>query len=188
MLGKTVVNVVRRRNLPDEVKIRAEKWQQAVSTVDWLTTQIPRESSFQIYSFNTRAAPVVSGTDGQWLDGGDRDVLNDAVLQLKKVVPEGGTSLYHAFQVLRTLRPAPDNIFLIVDGLPTQGRKAPRRTTVSGKERLKHFEEAVNELRASVPVNVILFPMEGDPMAPSAFWKLAIGTGGAYVSPSEDWP
>jgi hypothetical protein len=188
MLGSTVVNVVRRRNLPDEVKINAEKWQQAVSTVDWLTTQIPRDSTFQIYTFNTRAAPVISGTDGQWLDGGDRDVLNDAVLQLKKVVPKDGTSLYHAFQVARALRPAPDNIFLLVDGLPTQGRKAPRRTTVSGKERLEHFEEAVNTLRAAVPVNVILFPMEGDPMAPAAFWKLAIGTGGAYVSPSEDWP
>ena len=46
-------------------------------------------------------------------------------------------------------------------------------------QRVELFQEAVSELRASVPVNVILFPMEGDPMAPSLFWRLALGTGGA---------
>ena len=48
MLGATIVNVIRRRNLPEEVRIRSPKWQQAVSTVDWLTTQFPRDSRFQI--------------------------------------------------------------------------------------------------------------------------------------------
>ncbi|MCP5119615.1 MAG: VWA domain-containing protein, partial [bacterium] len=145
MLGKTIVNVVRRRNLPDHVKIGADKWQQAVSTVDWITTQIPRNSQFQIYSFNTRAGSVVPGTDGQWLDGGDREVLNQAVGEVKALVPGDGTSLYHAIQAIGALRPAPDNIFLLVDGLPTRGRKPPRRSTVSGKERVELFNEAVKE-------------------------------------------
>jgi hypothetical protein len=188
MLGKTIVNVIRRRNLPDRVKVGAEKWQQALSTVDWLTTQIPRTSQFQIYSFNTRAGSVVSGTDGQWLGGGDREVLNDAVMQAKKVVPGGGTSLYHAIRAIGTMRPAPDNIFLLVDGLPTQGRTPPRRSTVSGKERVKLFNEAVKELKWKIPINVILFPMEGDPLGASAYWKLALASGGSYVSPSSDWP
>jgi hypothetical protein len=188
MLGETIVNIIRRRNLPDGVKIQADKWQQAVKTVDWLTTQIPRDASFQIYTFNTKATAVVPGTQGKWLDGGDRGVLNDAVIQLKKVVPRGGTSLYHALQSVRTLRPAPDNIFLLVDGLPTQGQKPPRRATISGKDRVKLFNEAVKVIRTKVPINVLLFPMEGDPMAPSAYWKLAMATGGSYVSPSKDWP
>jgi hypothetical protein len=188
MLGETIVNIVRRRNLPEEVKIGADKWQQAVATVDWLTTQIPQDSRFQMYTFNTRGGPVIPGSDGEWLDGGDREVLNEAVQRLKEVVPQDGTSLYHAFQSIQTLRPAPDNIFLLVDGLPTQGRKPPRRTTVSGKERVKLFNEATKEVRSKIPINVILFPMEGDPMAPSAFWKLALATGGSYVSPSKDWP
>jgi hypothetical protein len=188
MLGETIVNIIRRRNLPDGVKIQAEKWQQSVKTVDWLTTQIPRDSSFQIYTFNTKATAVVSGTQGKWLDGGDRGVLNDAVIQLKKVVPQGGTSLYHALQSVQTLRPAPDNIFLLVDGLPTQGQKPPRRATISGKDRVKLFNDAVKVIRTKVPINVLLFPMEGDPMAPSAYWKLAMATGGSYVSPSKDWP
>jgi hypothetical protein len=37
-------------------------------------------------------------------------------------------------------------------------------------------------------VNVILLPMEGDPMAASAFWRLAQLTRGSFLSPAEDWP
>jgi Mg-chelatase subunit ChlD len=188
MLGDTVVNVVRRRNLPDHVKIRSEKWQQAVSTVDWITTQFPRDSRFQIYGFSTDARPLVPGTGGRWLDAGNREELEEAVQRLRGVVPAGGTSLHHAFSAISAMRPAPDNVFLLTDGLPTQGRKPPSRTTISAKDRAKLFEEAVRELRSSPPMNVILFPMEGDPMAASAFWKLALATGGSYISPSEDWP
>jgi hypothetical protein len=188
MLDDTIVNVVRRRNQSDDVKRRSEKWQQAVSTVDWITTQIPTDSRFQIYTFNTSSASVVPGKNHEWLDGGDREVLDEAVQHLKGVIPADGTNLYRAFTAFRSLRPAPDNIYLLVDGLPTQGQRPPRRTTISGKDRAKLFNDAAKELRDNIPVNVILFPMEGDPMAASAYWKLALVTGGAYVSPSEDWP
>jgi hypothetical protein len=30
--------------------------------------------------------------------------------------------------------------------------------------------------------------MEGDPMAPSAFWVAARDTAGSFMSPSKDWP
>jgi hypothetical protein len=30
--------------------------------------------------------------------------------------------------------------------------------------------------------------MEGDPMAASAFWRLAQTTRGSLISPAEDWP
>jgi hypothetical protein len=188
MLDDTIVNVIRRRNLSDAVKRSSPKWKQAVSTVDWLTTQIPRDSSFQIYGFSTQAAPMVPGTDGQWLDGSKREPLEESIQRLRATVPGGGTSLYQAFGVVSRMRPAPDNIFLLTDGLPTQGRKAPSRTTISSKDRVKLFEEAARELSDGIPVNVILFPMEGDPMAASAFWKLAMATRGSYVSPSSDWP
>jgi hypothetical protein len=188
MLGDTLVNIIRRRNLPDEVKIRADKWRQAVATVDWLTTQIPRDSQFQLYTFNDKAGPVVSGTAGRWLDGGDREILDEAVNRLREVIPDRGTSLYHGLAALKTMRPAPDNLILLVDGLPTQGESPPRGRTVSGKQRLKLFTQAIRERRPGIPINVILFPMEGDPMAPSAYWKLAMSTGGSYMSPSEDWP
>ncbi len=188
MLDETIVNIIRRRNLPDARKIQAKKWRRAVSTVDWVTTQIPRGSSFQIYSFNEAAGSVVPGADGRWLDGGDKEVLDDAVQRLSKVVPQKGTNLYRAFAAIRRLDPAPDNVILLVDGLPTQGKSSSRSKTISARNRSKLFNKAVDELPRGFPVNIILFPMEGDPEAASAFWQLAMATRGSFLSPSEDWP
>ncbi|HEY7821052.1 MAG TPA: VWA domain-containing protein [Vicinamibacteria bacterium] len=188
MLDDDIVNIVRRRNLSDAVKLRSAKWRQAVSTVDWITTQLPRDSKFQIYGFAAEAAPIVPGTDGQWLDAGSRDALDGAANQLKKVVPHGGTNLLQGFGVISRLSPPPDNVFLLVDGLPTMGRRVSGRTTISARDRLRLFEEATRGLPSRLPMNVILFPMEGDPAAPSEYWKLAVATGGAFVSPSKDWP
>jgi hypothetical protein len=188
MLADDVVNAVRRRNLSDAQKLRSPKWRQAVRTVDWITTQIPRDSTFQIYGFDEDAAPIVPGTDAQWLDGGNREVLDGAIQRLRQVAPAKGTNLLKGLSVVSRMRPAPDNIYLVTDHLPTLGRKPPSRTTISAKERLKLFEEATRDLPRRIPVNVILFPMEGDPMAPTAFWKLAMATGGSYICPARDWP
>jgi hypothetical protein len=43
-------------------------------------------------------------------------------------------------------------------------------------------------LPRNVPVNIILAPMEGDPMAASEFWQLAQVSRGSFMSPSKDWP
>lgn len=188
MLGSTIVNVIRRRNLPDKDKVRAAKWRQTLATADWLSTQIPTDSSFQIYTFNTSATPVVNGTRGVWLDGSDRKVLDGAVNDLHRVVPAHGTSLFAAFSEISKLRPLPDNIFVLTDGLPTVGRSPTRASTASPAQRIKYFNRAVEVLPSRIPVNVILYPMEGDPMAASAFWKLAMATRGSYMSISEDWP
>lgn len=188
MLDETIVNIVVRRNLPDERKVRAAKWRRAVATVDWLTTRIPRGSRFQIYEFSESARSVLPESAGRWLDGSDAEQLNRAVAAVRALVPGGGTNLYRAFEAATSLEPRPDNVLLIVDGLPTQGRQPPRRTTVSGRERLRLFNRAVGQLPSGVPVNVILFPMEGDPRAPSAYWKLAMATRGSFLSPPEDWP
>ena len=107
---------------------------------------------------------------------------------LGQTAPDGGTSLYQAFAAAKAMNPPPDNIILLTDGLPTQGATAPGRRTVSGKERLRHFDQALDALPRGVPVNVILFPMEGDPMASTAFWKLAMASRGSFMTPSSAWP
>jgi hypothetical protein len=188
MLGSTIVNVIRRRNLPDEDKVRAAKWRQALTTMDWLTTQIPRESRFQIYSFNTSASSVVPDSGGQWLDGSDREVLDEAVRRMRAIVPSDGTSLFHAFAVATELNPKPDNIVLLTDGLPTVGQTPARASTISARQRIKLFNRALDQLPSGIPINVILYPMEGDPAASSAFWKLAINSRGSFMSIAEDWP
>ena len=103
-------------------------------------------------------------------------------------MPEGGTSLYHALKVAATLKPKPDNILLITDGLPTQGSKKPSSATVSSAQRMKHFSRAVKTLASGIPVNTILLPMEGDAYAAAAFWRLAVDTKGSFLTPARDWP
>jgi hypothetical protein len=187
MLDETLVNILRMRNMSDEKKLRSEKWRQAVSIVDWISTQIPTTAQFQIYAFNTRAEPLVEGSAGQWLKL-DGPTLEKALGRLRKLVPRDGTSLENAFLVAKSLNPQPDNLIVITDGLPTQGAQPPTKKLVDGDDRLRFFERAVAALPKRLPVSTILLPMEGDPAAPSQFWNLAKATQGSFLAPSRDWP
>ena len=111
-----------------------------------------------------------------------------AVDALRQEIPNGGTSLHKAFAIIPTLPSPPDNIILLTDGLPTMAGRKPHGYKVSPKKRFNHFVAATRTLPTGVPINVILYPMEGDPRAASAFWRLAINTRGSYFCPSEDWP
>jgi hypothetical protein len=73
------VGIIRRRNLSDKQKLNSAKWRHAVSSVDWLTTQLPPTSQFQIYTFNEKAMPLMDGTGGKWIDAGDVAQLNAAL-------------------------------------------------------------------------------------------------------------
>ena len=187
MLDETVVGVIRRRNLSSKEKIKSAKWQQTIATVNWLTTQLPMTSQFQIYAFNETAVPLLKDTGGTWLSAGDVDQLNRAANKIRSVVPQNGTSLLNAITAIGEMKPPPDNIFLLTDGLPTMGSKKPWRKRVTSKKRLSLFNEAVRKIPRA-PVNVILYPMEGDPLAADAFWRLAKDTRGSFFSPSKDWP
>ena len=187
MLSDSIVNVIRRRNMSDSVKRKSKKWQRAIRTTEWLVAQLPRESQYQIYTFNTTAG-AVTGDDGIWRETSDSAGLDDAINALSKTVPGKGTSLINAFSALNDFDTRPDNMFLITDGLPTQGEEASKGGTVSSKERVKLFQKAVVGLPRRIPVNVLLFPMEGDPAAAANFWQLAVSTKGSFMSPSKDWP
>ncbi len=188
MLDETLVNVVRRRNMGDAQKRAAPKWRRALATAEWLLSQLPRSARFQLVAFNTRAWAVAAGSDGSWLDAGDGGQVGRAVAGLRAIVPGEGTSLERAFEVAAQLRPRPDNLILVTDGLPTQGRGKPRGTTVSADARLKHYFAAVRALPEGIPVNTILLPMEGDAHAAAAYWQLAANTGGSFLTPARDWP
>lgn len=189
MLDDTVVNVLRMRNMSDAHKMLSDKWRRTISTVEWLAAQIPLESEFQIYAFNTKAWTLVDGSDGKWLKTNDPNALGDAINSLRKVIPKEGTSIENAFIAMNALNPKPDNVIMITDGLPTQGATAPLiRKTVDGDDRLKLFERAFAKYPRDVPFNVILMPMEGDPSAPAAYWLASRRTGGSFMSPSKDWP
>ncbi|HEX5787150.1 MAG TPA: hypothetical protein VFY03_03140 [Woeseiaceae bacterium] len=188
MLDDTIVNVIRRRNLPDAEKLRSVKWRQVVATVDWLTAQIRPESQFQIYMFNNVAEPVLEGSAGTWLKAEDGAQLTEAVRVLRGTLPSEGTNMLAAFAVARELEPQPDNIILLADGLPTMDEPTATRPTISAQQRFQLFREAARELPGNVPVNVLLYPLEGDYDAPILYWALAYDTGGSMISVSRDWP
>lgn len=188
MLDETIVNVIVRRNLDDNSKKLAPKWQRATRTVEWLVANLPVDSSLAVYTFNTKPQPLVTGLTKPWTATSDTLQVDRLLAGLKQVIPGGGTSLVNAFVQVGKMSPRPDNILLLTDGLPTQGKNKSAKNTVSGDERLDLFQQAVRSLPKSIPVNTILFPMEGDPMAAVSFWQLGIETGGSFLTPTRDWP
>jgi hypothetical protein len=188
MLDRKIVNIIRRRNMSDDSKLRSLKWRQAVASVDWLSAQLAPESKFQIYTFNTDAKPVLEGSENVWLEVGDGTQLDEAIRKLRRTVPQNGTNMKAAYEIINQLNPPPDNVLLLVDSLPTTDQLEPERGMVTGAERLRFHYDAIDVIPSGVPLNVLLYPMEGDYQASIAYWLLAYQTGGSYMSISKDWP
>jgi len=188
MLDSTIVNIIRRRNMALQEKLSAVKWRQVVASVDWLTAQFEPGSEFQIYMFNNEAVPVLKGSDGVWLKADDATQLDEAIRVLRATPPENGTNMLAAYEVAAKLTPRPDNIILLADGLPTMDGPSASGPTVSGQERYAMHFRALRQLPSGIPVNIFLYPLEGDYEAPILYWLLAYRTGGSFISVSRDWP
>jgi von Willebrand factor type A domain len=188
MMEDDVVKVIRLRNQPEAARKAAQKWRRALDMVEWLAAQMPDNSQFQVYGFNTKAKAVIGDTHGKWLDSNDPRVINNVLSASRNIVPAEGTSLVNALLSARTINPQPDQIILITDGLPTQGSVPPSRKFINVREREKLFDDAVKTVNKDMPMDVVLLPMKGDLLAAHAFWRLARRTGGSYVVPSRDWP
>lgn len=189
MLDSTLINIIRTRNMTsDDAKRNAPKWQRTVRSIDWLTSQLPVSSEYQIYAFNDEVSAVLEGTMGQWLEVADQDQLIAVMDGINEIVPANGTNMEKAFQSIAQLSPPPDNIFLITDGLPTLTNRKTSDRLITPEKRYDIFQDALEYLPSRVPVNVILLPLEGDPEAAVAFWELAYATHGSFLSPSKDWP
>jgi hypothetical protein len=186
MLGRTYINAIVYRNMANDLKLRTPKWRSAIDAVDWITTRIPKDADYRIMAFNTKSWEVGGGS---WQPVGDGKKLTSAINRLRTTVPQAGTSLYNAFSVINNMNPKPDNIYLLTDGLPTQGKSAPdKEKLVRPDNRLKFFDQALGQLPSGIPVNVLLYPMDGDPDAAGHFWRLAIDSRGSFMTPSRDWP
>jgi hypothetical protein len=103
------------------------------------------------------------------------------------VIPSGGTNLLSFVNLMNTLSPPPDNVYLVTDGLPTLGAKGAQGT-ITGRQRLELFDDVLKKVPGNIPMNVILLPLEGDPYAAAAFWGLSRSTNGGFLTPSKDWP
>jgi len=189
MLDKTIVNIVRTRNMSVERQLKSPKWRRAIDTVEWLAANLPLDSNVQIAGFNESVEFLVG--DGDWSPVLETEPVIEAVQLLRETPPEGGTNLERLFRRFSEMDPLPDNIFLITDGLPTMddSNRSKRKLTVSANERHSLFLDIQRSMvPIGVTINVILFPLEGDPWAAGAFWSLCYQTAGTFMTPSEDWP
>lgn len=188
MLDSTIINIIRTRNMGNAQKRQAPKWQRVVKIVDWISTQLPITSRYQIWTFSDDNAPVLPLTEDIWLEVADRDQLNEAIRAIERIVPDNGTNMEQVFRAVANMSPPPDNIFLITDGLPTLSGRSPTTGLITPNKRMELYQDAVQELPEGVPVNIVLMPLEGDPSAAAAFWQLAQYTQGSFITPSKDWP
>ncbi len=188
MLDRSVVNVIRRRNMDRESRRSAPKWQRVKKTVAWIVANLPADARVQVHGFAEQARSLDPTAAGSWVRTTDRQRMDGIMARLDALVPGGGTSLENGLRVAATLTPRPDNIILLTDGLPTMGTKKTPARLIPGRRRQELFERAVQRLPGSIPVNTILFPMEGDPVAAALYWKLAVQTGGSFFTPTADWP
>ena len=188
MLHETIVNIIRRKNLPESEQLLSRKWRQVVASVDWLTSQFRPGSEYQIYMFNNVTTPVIKGTDGLWLKADDGDQLDDAMRTLRRTVPKNGTNMYSAFQVIRDMEPRPDNVILLVDSMPTMDAATSAKSVIGPGERLNLFTAATQVIPSGIPINIMLYPMEGDARASVSLWALALKSRGSFISVSHDWP
>lgn len=189
MLGRTYIDVLRFRLMDEELKPRAPKWVQVVNSVDWITTRLEPQQRFQVYLFGVEHRSILEGTDGEWLSVADGARVSEAIEALRRFAPAGGTSLHAAMRAIRAMRPLPDNVYLLTDGLPTQGASPPSRVGwVDSRARERFFTRAARDLPSGIPVNVLFYPMDGDPAATGYFWLMASQSRGSFVSVSRDWP
>lgn len=188
MLDETVVNVVRWKLMEPDVRRNSPKWQRTVRSLHWLMANLRPGKQYQVYVFNTTARPLVDGTDKQWLSANDATGISSALRAAAAIAPEGGTSLHQAFNVINRMEPRPDSVILLTDGLPTQGNSADESRLVTADERMTFFKDSLRRIPKGVPINTLLFPMEGDPEAAGAFWELAIASQGSFMTPARDWP
>ena len=188
MMDDDVVKIIRLRNEPEAARKAAVKWRRALDMVEWISAQLPPNSQFQVYGFNTHAKAVQADTQGKWLDSNDPRAINNVLNAARNIVPGEGTSLVNAFNAARVITPAPDQIVLITDGLPTQGSVPPARKFINVRDREKLFDDAAKTVNKDMPMDIVLLPLKGDLLAAHAFWRLARRTGGSYVIPSRDWP
>lgn len=188
MLDKTIVNIIRRKLMPESIRKKSPKWLHVVSSLHWIISNLQPDKQFQVYCFNADARAVIKGTEKIWLNSNDSELLKRVITASQKLAPQGGTNLQNAFNVIRQMKPKPDSVLLLTDGLPTQGKYMQVKGSVTADERQELFDIAVNSIPGGVPINTLLFPIEGDPGAAKSFWGLAVDTNGSFITPSRDWP
>jgi hypothetical protein len=189
MLANTVDEALKlNSSLTDEEKRKTVKWRQVVRSVQWVIANLAPTQGYQVVLFNNETNALLPEREGEWFDPLDRETTAAVLRGLAKVTPRGGANLERAFTTVKGTFTQVDTLMLLVDGLPTLSESASAGSVTDDRDRERFFRAAFRQWPRTISVNVILYPMSGDPAAAFLFWQLASATKGALVSPSESWP
>ena len=202
MLDENIQTIFKLSFLPDDQKNKSEKWVRAKNILQWLVARLPSESQFSIISYNTK---VKSHTNGAWINAEDASSVSKALKSALTILPKDGTNFEKALLAAKAMRPQPDAVYIITDGLPTVGEQLEKfsisleiRNCLNSESKgrispdCRHilFQKAKDEyLKGNkIKTSTILLPLQGDLRAASDYWNLALQSGGTTISPSMDWP
>ena len=196
MTDEKLLDIILRKIRSDPEKKVGPKWLRTQRVVRWLLNRVPEGSQVSVIAFSDKAREL---GPGGWLKGGDRNELVKLVTDLDALVPSGPTNLQAGLAVLKKLRPSVTDLYLVTDGLPTQGKVgfqsrsgcSSRSQNISGKCRIRLFWRS---LAASGPgfsktrANVVLLPLEGAPDAAYEYGIWSNVSGGLLLAPAPGWP
>lgn len=171
---------------------RAPKWQRTVRVAKWLLARVPEKSKYAVIGFNNQSS--ILSPNNSWLPASNTADLAVTIRNIASLSPSGGTNLEAGIKEALNLSPKPTSIYIVTDGLPTNGSDTcSQRSSVTPVCRKTLMRKASRVLstafpRGEVPVNTILLPMTGDPDAQSLFWGWANTSKGIVLSPSKSWP
>ena len=197
MTARELIKVTSYKVQSDAKRKSAAKWQRTLRIVQWLLARAPEDSELLVMSFSDKA---LIQSKPKWLSVKDKKALAKTMQAVESVAPYGATNLEQAIN--KVLKHSPDAIYLITDGLPTQGLGqasilssggcggiTSSKKTVSGECRvtlLRRAASLTNSFKGKL--SIILLPLEGDPQAAPELSKWVLSTGGTLISPAASWP
>ncbi|MCY3794779.1 MAG: hypothetical protein OXG51_10445 [Gammaproteobacteria bacterium] len=210
MLHRSLVEIIRLRASGPAFMREAEKWTGAQQAALWAYQQVTREGRFQVFTY----AEDLRDLDGRvvkpggalgWRVKAGSDADPKLVAEaLAENVPSGPTDLKQVFEAATRLNPKPRQVLILTDGFPTlpgtkrlgslrgcRGSNRGTKAVLSPTCRASVYLDAVELVErrlANVPIDVILYPLDGDADAVRGYWLLTALSGGRLLTPAEGWP
>ena len=201
MTEERLIDVIRYKVASPQERQQSPKWQRTLRIVEWLIAKVPEGSDYKVIRFAENAS-VVGGS--AWKKGADPKDAAAVLSDFKQIVPEGGTNLHAAVALMHSSALGFSNVYLLTDGLPTQGDSGKIKAVssffsgcasitgnakkISGKCRERLLNDIITSYKERAKVNVILLPLEGDSYAAGTFWQWTAKSDGLLISPEHSWP
>ena len=211
MLHRSLVEIIRLRASGSAFMRGAKKWTGAQQAALWAYEQVPRGGHFQVFTF----AEDLRDLDGSVVEprgplgwrvksGSDANPKRVADALAENALPSGPTDLKQVFEAAARLNPKPKQVLILTDGFPTlpgtrrlgslrgcRGSNRGTKAVLSPTCRASVYLDAVEVVErrlANVPIDVILYPLDGDADAVRGYWLLTALSGGRLLTPAEGWP